>query len=125
MKKYVIEFEVKVWLLENDYDRGSIKLVVSSKDSYNALLEAFKILDIENIKFIRKKTIKNYWENDWQKAFDFEFEGVKSIKVNAQPSKAFFLKLTIERCKSLCKIVSKKEVLENDQQRSIRIVKNL
>ena len=82
MKKYVIEFELKVWLLENEYDRGSIKLVVSSKDSYNALLEAFKILDIENIKFIRKKTIKNYWENDWQKAFDFEFEGVKSIKVN-------------------------------------------
>ena len=83
MKKYVIEFEVKVWLLENDYDRGSIKLVVSSKDSYNALLGAFEKLDIENIKFIRKKTIKNYWENDWQKAFDFEIEEVKSIKVNA------------------------------------------
>ena len=83
MKKYVIEFEVKVWLLENDYDRGSIKLVVSSKDSYNALLRAFETLDIENIKFIRKKTIKNYWENNWQNAFDFEIEKVKSIKVNA------------------------------------------
>ena len=83
MKKYVIEFELKVWLLENEYDRGSIKLVVSSKDSYNALLEAFKILDIENIKFIRKKTIKNYWENDWQNAFDFEIEKVNSIKANA------------------------------------------
>ena len=83
MKKYVIEFEVKVWLLENGCDRGSIKLIVSSKDSYNALLGAFETLDIENIKFIRKKTIKNYWENDWQKAFDFEIEEVKSIKVNA------------------------------------------
>ena len=83
MKKYVIEFEIKVWLLENAFDRGSIKLVVSSKNSYNALLEAFEKLDIENIKFIRKKTIKNYWENDWQKAFDFEIEEVKSIKVNA------------------------------------------
>ena len=83
MKKYVIEFEIKVWLLENDFDRGSIKLIVSSKDSYNALLRAFEILDIENIKFIRKKTIKNYWENDWQNAFDFEIEKVKSIKVNA------------------------------------------
>ena len=83
MKKYVIEFELKVWLLENEYDRGSIKLVVSSKDSYNALLEAFKILDIENIKFIRKNTIKNYWENDWKNALDFEIEKVKSIKVNA------------------------------------------
>ena len=83
MKKYVIEFEVKVWLLENGCDRGSIKLIVSSKDSYNALLGAFQTLDIENIKFIRKKTIKNYWENNWQKAFDFEIEEVKSIKVNA------------------------------------------
>ena len=83
MKKYVIEFELKVWLLENGFDRGSIKLIVSGKDSYNALLEAFETLDIENIKFIRKKTIKNYWENDWQKAFDFEIEEVKSIKVNA------------------------------------------
>ena len=83
MKKYVIEFEIKVWLLENDFDRGSIKLIVSSKDSYNALLRAFEILDIENIKFIRKKSIKNYWENDWQNAFDFEIEKVKSIKVNA------------------------------------------
>ena len=83
MKKYVIEFEVKVWLLENNYDRGSIKLIVSSKDSYNALLEAFETLDIENIKFIRKKTIKNYWENDWKNAFDFEIEKVNSIKVNA------------------------------------------
>ena len=83
MKKYVIEFEVKVWLLENAFDRGSIKLIISSKNSYNALLEAFEKLDIENIKFIRKKTIKNYWENDWQKAFDFEIEGVKGIKVNA------------------------------------------
>ena len=83
MKKYVIEFEVKVWLLENAFDRGSIKLIISSKNSYNALLEAFEKLDIENIKFIRKKTIKNYWENDWQKAFDFEIEKVKSIKVNA------------------------------------------
>ena len=83
MKKYVIEFEVKVWLLENGCDRGSIKLIVSSKDSYNALLRAFEILDIENIKFIRKKSVKNYWENNWQKAFDFEIEGVKSIKVNA------------------------------------------
>ena len=83
MKKYVIEFEVKVWLLENEYDRGSIKLIVSSKNSYNALLEAFEKLDIENIKFIRKKSIKNYWENNWQKAFDFEIEEVKSIKVNA------------------------------------------
>ena len=83
MKKYVIELEVKVWLLENDYDIGSIKLVVSSKDSCNALLEVFEKLDIENIKFIRKKSIKNYWENDWQKAFDFEIEKVKSIKVNA------------------------------------------
>ena len=83
MKKYVIEFEVKVWLLENGCDRGSIKLIVSSKDSYNALLEVFEKLDIENIKFIRKKTIKNYWENNWQKAFDFEIEEVKSIKVNA------------------------------------------
>lgn len=79
MKKYVIEFEVKVWLLENAFDRGSIKLIVSGKDSYNALLKAFEILDIENIKFIRKKSIKNYWE----KAFDFEIEEVKSIKVNA------------------------------------------
>ena len=83
MKKYVIEFEVKVWLLENGCDRGSIKLNVSSKDSYNALLEAFETLDIENIKFIRKKTIKNYWENNWQNAFDFEIEKVKSIKANA------------------------------------------
>ena len=83
MKKYVIEFELKVWLLENEYDRGSIKLVVSSKDSYNALLRAFETLDIENIKFIRKKTIKNYWENDWQNAFDFEIEKVNSIKANA------------------------------------------
>ena len=83
MKKYVIEFGVKVWLLENGCDRGSIKLIVSSKDSYNALLRAFEILDIENIKFIRKKTIKNYWENNWQKAFDFEIEEVKSIKTNA------------------------------------------
>ena len=83
MKKYVIEFEVKVWLIENDYDRGSIKLIVSSKDSYNALLKAFETLDIENIKFIRKNTIKNYLENDWKNAFDFEIEGVKSIKVNA------------------------------------------
>ena len=83
MKKYVIEFEVKVWLLENAFDRGSIKLIVSSKDSYNALLGAFETLDIENIKFIRKKTIKNYWENDWKNAFDFEIEEVKSIKVNA------------------------------------------
>ena len=83
MKKYVIELEVKVWLLENGCDRGSIKLIVSSKDSYNALLGAFETLDIENIKFIRKKTVKNYWENNWQKAFDFEIEEVKSIKVNA------------------------------------------
>ena len=83
MKKYVIELEVKVWLIENECDRGSIKLVVSSKDSYNALLGVFEKLDIENIKFIRKKSIKNYWENDWQKAFDFEIEEVKSIKVNA------------------------------------------
>ena len=83
MKKYVIEFEVKVWLLENGCDRGSIKVIVSSKDSYNALLGAFETLDIENIKFIRKKTIKNYWENDWKNAFDFEIEEVKSIKVNA------------------------------------------
>ena len=83
MKKYVIELEVKVWLIENAFDRGLIKLIVSSKDSYNALLRAFEILDIENIKFIRKKTIKNYWENNWQKAFDFEIEEVKSIKVNA------------------------------------------
>ena len=83
MKKYVIEFEVKVWLLENGCDRGSIKLNVFSKDSYNALLEAFETLDIENIKFIRKKTIKNYWENNWQNAFDFEIEKVKSIKANA------------------------------------------
>lgn len=83
MKKYVIEFEVKVWLLENGFDRGSIKLIVSSKDSYNALLEAFETLDIENIKFIRKNTIKNYLENNWQNAFDFEIEEVKSIKVNA------------------------------------------
>ena len=83
MKKYVIELEVKVWLIENAFDRGSIKLIVSSKDSYNALLEVFEKLDIENIKFIRKKTIKNYWENNWQKAFDFEIEKVKSIKVNA------------------------------------------
>lgn len=83
MKKYVIEFEVKVWLLENTFDRGSIKLIVSSKDSYNALLGAFETLDIDNIKFIRKKTIKNYWENDWKNAFDFEIEEVKSIKVNA------------------------------------------
>ena len=83
MKKYVIEFDVKVWLLENGCDRGSIKLIVSSKDSYNALLGAFETLDIENIKFIRKKTIKNYWENDWQNAFDFEIEKVNSIKVNA------------------------------------------
>ena len=83
MKKYVIELEVKVWLIENECDRGSIKLVVSSKDSYNALLGVFEKLDIENIKFIRKKSIKNYWENNWQKAFDFEIEEVKSIKVNA------------------------------------------
>ena len=83
MKKYVIEFEVKVWLLENAFDRGSIKLIVSSKDSYNALLGAFETLDIDNIKFIRKKSIKNYWENDWKNAFDFEIEEVKSIKVNA------------------------------------------
>ena len=83
MKKYVIELEVKVWLIENAFDRGLIKLYVSSKDSYNALLEVFEKLDIENIKFIRKKSIKNYWENNWQKAFDFEIEKVKSIKVNA------------------------------------------
>lgn len=83
MKKYVIEFEVKVWLLENAFDRGSIKLIVSSKDSYNALLEAFETLDIENIRFIRKNTIKNYLENNWQNAYDFEIEEVKSIKVNA------------------------------------------
>ena len=83
MKKYVIELEVKVWLIENAFDRGSIKLIVSSKDSYNALLEVFEKLDIENIKFIRKNTIKNYLENDWKNAFDFEIEGVKSIKVNA------------------------------------------
>ena len=83
MKKYVIEFEVKVWLLENAFDRGSIKLIVSSTDSYNAFLRAFETLDIENIKFIRKKTIKNYWENDWQNAFDFEIEKVNSIKANA------------------------------------------
>ena len=83
MKKYVIELEVKVWLIENAFDRGSIKLIVSSKDSYNALLKAFETLDIENIKFIRKNTIKNYLENDWKNAFDFEIEGVKSIKVNA------------------------------------------
>ena len=83
MKKYVIELEVKVWLIENACDRGLIKLIVSSKDSYNALLGAFETLDIENIKFIRKKTIKNYWENDWKNAFDFEIEKVNSIKVNA------------------------------------------
>lgn len=82
-KKYVIEFEIKVWLLENAFDRGSIKLIVSSKDSYNAMLEAFETLDIENIRFIRKNTIKNYLENNWQNAFDFEIEEVKSIKVNA------------------------------------------
>ena len=83
MKKYIIEFEVKVWLLDGGDDISTIKLEVSSKNSQNALLEIFKTLDINTIKFIRKHSIKYEWENDWQKAFDFEIEEVKSIKVNS------------------------------------------
>ena len=83
MKKYTIELKVKVWLLGNGCERGIIKLDIYSKNSHNALLEVFKTLDLDDIKFIRKNTIKYDWENDWQKAFNFEIEEVKSIKVNA------------------------------------------
>ena len=83
MKKYTIELEIKVLLLGNGFDRNTIKLDIFSKNSHNALLKAFKTLDLDNIKFIRKNTIEYDWENDWQKAFDFEIEEVKNIKVNA------------------------------------------
>lgn len=83
MKKYMIELEVKVWLLGNGYDRSTIKLGVFSKNSHNALLYVFKTLDLDYIKYIRKNTIKYDWENDWQKAFNFEIEEVKGIKVDA------------------------------------------
>ena len=83
MKKYTIELKVKVWLLGNGCERGIIKLDIYSKNSHNAVLGAIKTLDLDNIKFIKKNTIKYDWENDWQKAFDFEVEEVKSIKVNA------------------------------------------
>lgn len=83
MKNYVVELDVKVWLLGNGYDISTIKLSVFAKNSHNALLEVFKSLDLENIKFIRKNSIKYGWENDWEKAVSFEIIEVDSIKVNA------------------------------------------
>ena len=81
MKKYIIELEVKVWLLGNGYDLDTIKLSTFGKNSHNALLEVFKTLDLDDIKFIRKNTIKYAWENDWQKAISFEIIDVNNIKV--------------------------------------------
>lgn len=83
MKEYTFELEVKVLLLGNGYDIGTIKLSIFGKNSYNALLEVFKTLDLNNIKFIRKNSIKYGWENDWQKAINYEIVEIKSIKVNA------------------------------------------
>lgn len=83
MKSYVIELNVKVWLLGGRCELDTIKLETLSINSNNALLSVFKTLDIDNIKFIRKNTIKYEWEDDWQTAFDFEIDEVKSIKVNA------------------------------------------
>ena len=81
MKKYIIELDVKVLMKGNGFDIDTIKLDVFGKNSHNALLEVFKTLELDDIKFIRKNSIKYDWENDWEKAFNFEIVEVKSIKV--------------------------------------------
>ena len=86
MKDYTIELTIKVLLDKEDvsyYDVGIIKLTVTERNKQNALLKAFKLLDLNLIKFIRKNTIKYGCQDDWSSALSFEIYEVDNIMVNA------------------------------------------
>ena len=88
MKDYTIDLSIKVLLDKEDvtyYDVDIIKLTVTERNKQNALLKAFKLLDLDLIKFIRKNTIKYGWQDDWSTALSFEIYEVENIMVNAQP----------------------------------------
>ena len=87
MNSYTIDLAVKVLLNLNFvvYDVDIIKITVQSRNKQNAVLKAFKLLDLETVKFIRKNTIKYEWQADWDKAIGFEIMEVKNVQVNAQP----------------------------------------
>ena len=86
MKDYTIELTIKVLLDKEDvsyYDFDIIKLTVTERNKQNALLKAFKLLDLNLIKFIRKNTIKYGCQDDWSSALSFEIYEVDNIMVNA------------------------------------------
>ena len=88
MRDYTIDLTIKVLLDKEDvtyYDVDIIKLTVTERNKQNALLKAFKLLDLDLIKFIRKNTIKYGWQDDWSTALSFEIYEVENITVNAQP----------------------------------------
>ena len=86
MKDYTIDLVIKVLLDKEDvsyYDFDIVKLTVTGRNKQNALLKAFKLLDLNLIKFIRKNTIKYGWQDDWSSALSFEIYEVENITVNA------------------------------------------
>lgn len=85
MRDYTIDLTIKVLLDKEDvsYDVDIIKLTVTERNKQNALLKAFKLLDLNLIKFIRKNTIKYGWQDDWNSALSFEIYEVDNITVNA------------------------------------------
>ena len=86
MKDYTVELAIKV-LLDKEYfiyyDIDTIKLTVTERNKQNALLKAFKLLDLDLIKFIRKNMIKYEYQNDWSTVLSFEIMEVKNVEVNA------------------------------------------
>ena len=86
MKDYTVELAIKV-LLDKEYfiyyDIDTIKLTVTERNKQNALLKAFKLLDLDLIKFIRKNMIKYEYQNDWSTVLSFEIMEVKTVEVNA------------------------------------------
>lgn len=80
MKEYLVELKIRVWLLGGEIDYGTIRVSTKAKNGYNAILSIIKFdWSLEKIKIIRKHSIKYDWENDWDKAFDYEVEEIESV----------------------------------------------
>lgn len=80
MNEYLVELKIRVWLLGGEVDYGIIRVCTKAKNGYNAILNIIKSnWSLESIKIIRKHSIKYDWENDWDKAFDYEVEEIESV----------------------------------------------
>ena len=83
MRNYLVELKIRVRLVGLGYDWGIASVVIKSNNKYNAVLEAVKCIDLDEIKYMKKHNgIKYATHDNWTSVFHFDIEEVKSVSFN-------------------------------------------